>query len=57
MKNIESQINVEGTKDQVNELKRKQETIEDEIDEVIKKKQPLMKLKESFLKNNTENAL
>lgn len=39
MKNIESQINVEGTKDQVNELKRKQETIEDEIDEVIKKKQ------------------
>ena len=39
MKNIESQINVEGTEDQVNELKRKQETIEDEIDEIIKKKQ------------------
>lgn len=39
MKNIESQINIEGTEDQVNELKRKQETIEDEIDEIIKKKQ------------------
>lgn len=39
MNNIESQINVEGTEDQVNELKRKQETIEDEIDEIIKKKQ------------------
>lgn len=39
MKNIESQINIEGTEDQVNELKRRQETIEDEIDEIIKKKQ------------------
>lgn len=39
MKNIESQINDESTEDQVNELKRKQETIEDEIDEIIKKKQ------------------
>ena len=39
MKNIKYQINVEGTEDLVKELKRKQETIEDEIEEIIKKKQ------------------
>ena len=39
MKNIKYQINLEGTEDLVKELKRKQETIEDEIEEIIKKKQ------------------
>lgn len=39
MKNIKYQINVEGTENLVKEFKRKQETIEDEIEEIIKKKQ------------------
>ena len=39
MKNIKYQINVEGTEDPVKELKGKQETLEVEIEEIIKKKQ------------------
>ena len=39
MKNIKYLINVEGTEDLIKELKRKQKTIEDEIEEIIKKKQ------------------
>lgn len=39
MKNIKYQINVEGTEDLVKELKGKQETLEVEIEEIIKKKQ------------------